>query len=140
MTRLKEDVPGLDVAVDQIALVRVGEPAPDLAQDPRGLLERKCAVPIQPIAQRLSLEEGHDEVEEPVGFPGVVKAEDVWMVELRRDLDLTEKPLGAHRLTELGAEHLDRHRSSVLEVPRQVDDGHPTATELLLDLVASLQH
>ena len=55
-------------------------------------------------------------------------------MQARGDLDLAEKPGGAH-LGELGAEHLDRHRALVLEVVGEEDLGHPALSELRMEPV-----
>lgn len=43
------------------------------------------------------------------GFPRVVQREDVRLLQLGRELDLTEEALSAERSGELGAEHLESH-------------------------------
>jgi len=55
------------------------------------------------------------------------------------EVDFTEEPLGPEHGPPLGAEQLERHRAVVLEVPGQVDGGHPTAPELLLERVPMAQ-
>jgi hypothetical protein len=58
------------------------------------------------------------------------------VAELGRDLDLSEKPLGAERDGEFLVQHLDRHHTIVLEVAGEVDGRHTSGTKLLLDIVA----
>ena len=43
------------------------------------------------------------------------------MIELRRNLDLVEKPFGAQDSHEFGLQHLERDLALVLQVVRQVD-------------------
>ena len=59
------------------------------------------------------------------------------MVELGTDTDLFEKPLGALRGGELGAQHLERDVAIVLQVPGEIDSGHPARAELARDRVAA---
>ncbi len=57
------------------------------------------------------------------------------MTQLGRDTDLPQEPIGAEGSREVGAQHLDRDATVVLEIPCAVDGGHSTFTELPLDLV-----
>jgi hypothetical protein len=43
---------------------------------------------LQPIPETLPLDVRHHEVEEAVGFPGVVQRQDMRMLQIRRCLDL----------------------------------------------------
>ena len=52
------------------------------------------------------------------------------------ELDLAAEALGAERRGEIGVQHLERDRTVVLRVLREVDRGHPAAPELALDRVA----
>jgi hypothetical protein len=55
------------------------------------------------------------------------------MIELGTDLDFTQEPLGTDRGSELGAHDLDGYLAVMLEILREVDSGHPTATKFPLD-------
>ncbi len=57
------------------------------------------------------------------------------VLELCRETDLAQEPLGAEDGCKLGTEHLERHRAVVLEVASEIDRGHPAATEFALDRV-----
>src|SRR5207247_8786492 len=67
---------------------------------------------------------------------GVVQCQDVWVVQLGRDLDLSQKPVGPDDRRELGSQDLDGHLPAVLQVVGEVDRRHPAAAELPLDGVA----
>jgi hypothetical protein len=58
------------------------------------------------------------------------------VLEVRRDVDLVQKPPGTQDGRKLGLEHLDRDLSAVLQVLGQVDRRHPTAADLPLDGIA----
>jgi hypothetical protein len=57
------------------------------------------------------------------------------MIESGRDLDFAEEPLRTQRRRELGAKHLDRDRTVVLQVPGKVNRGHAPAAEQALDAI-----
>src|SRR5881296_2236357 len=59
------------------------------------------------------------------------------MLQLCREADLSEEPLGAEDGRKLGAEHLERDGAVVFNVAGEVHRGHPTAAELTLDRVAA---
>src|SRR5207244_10985906 len=53
-----------------------------------------------------------------------------------RVFGLTEDPLRSERRGYPGTQHLDRHRASVLRVPREIPRCHPAAPQLTLERVA----
>ncbi len=61
------------------------------------------------------------------------------MLQPRRELDLALESLGAEAVGQLRAQHLERHRPVVPEVPGEVDRRHPAAAELALEGVAAGQ-
>ena len=98
MPSLEEDVPGLDVAVDDVVGMGVGKAVGHLSRDADGLVYAQGAFATQTITQRLALDERHHVVEEavPVITPSlsrVVQGEDVRMVEPGRRGDLAQEPL-----------------------------------------------
>src|SRR5687767_2776561 len=60
------------------------------------------------------------------------------MLELGGEADLALEAFGAQR-TELGPEHLERHRAVVLEVTGEIDRSHAPAPKLTLERVAPAQ-
>src|SRR2546428_14123420 len=58
------------------------------------------------------------------------------MLQIGRDLDLGEEPLGAEHRGQLGLEDLDRDLAVVFQVLREIPRGHPASPELALDAVA----
>jgi hypothetical protein len=131
----QEDVLGLQVAVDDAALVRRGEPGGDLRRDLHGLARRRRSA-VQALAQRLAEEELHDR-ERLVALPAdVVDGEDVGMREggdrLRLALEAGER-VGARR--EMRRQHLERHVALEPRVARPIDLPHPSSPELAQDLV-----
>ena len=58
------------------------------------------------------------------------------MLEIRRDANLGEEPIGPELRAELGVEHLERDASVVAQVAREVDRRHSAGADLALDLVA----
>jgi len=121
--------------VDHAPFVGVAQRVGHLEGDMDRVLDRELRFAIEPVAERLALDEGHDVIEEPVGFSRVVQAEDVGMLELRGEADFAVEPLGADGGAELRVEDLDRHLAVVLDVLREEDGGHPARAELPLDAV-----
>ncbi len=139
MTALKQDVLRLDVAVDDLAFVGVLQRLSRLADDAERVLDGKLVFPDEPVANRLALDEGHHIVEEAVGHPGVVQAEDVGVLELGSDADFAEETVGTDGGRQLRLEHLDGHHALVLRVAGQVDEGHPALTQQALHVVMAGQ-
>jgi hypothetical protein len=73
----------------------------------------------------------------PSDSPESIRVRMVGMVQLGRDADFAEKPLGADSCAEVGTQHLQRHVTIVLEIARQVDRRHAATTDLSPHLVAA---
>jgi hypothetical protein len=67
-----------------------------------------------------------------MGFSRIVQRKDVVMLQSGCDLDLTQEAIGTQRGGKLGAEGLERDPAVMPEIPREIDDGHPTPAELAL--------
>jgi hypothetical protein len=61
------------------------------------------------------------------------------VLEVGHDPDLTEEPLGTERSGKLGSENLERDLAFVAEVAGEVDGGHATLSQLMLELIAVSQ-
>ena len=59
------------------------------------------------------------------------------MTELRGDLDLAEKPVGAERLRQLRLEDLDRDQPVMLQVAGAIHHRHAALTELAFYCIAA---
>jgi len=135
MTGGEQDVGRLDVAVDDVVSVRVGEGVRDFAGDPQGIGQRKLLFSSQAVSQRLALDEGHDVVEQAVGRAGVVQRQDVGVLQPGFDPDLPQESLGAEAGGELGPEHLESHVATMPEIAREIHMRHPPVTELAADRI-----
>ena len=76
-----QDVPGLDVTMNETAGVGGVEGGRDLAQNGDGDVRLEAAAPPKQAAQILSLDEAHDEVQQPAFLAGCVHGEEVRMLE-----------------------------------------------------------
>ena len=61
------------------------------------------------------------------------------MGQLGHQLDLPEKPLGAHGTGDVRPENLDGHVATVAEVAGQVDGGHAAGAQFAPNVVAAGQ-
>ena len=61
------------------------------------------------------------------------------MLQIGRELDLGQEPLGADHGGELGAQHLERHAAIVADVLRQVDGRHAAGADLTVQAIAVRQ-
>ena len=77
----EQHVVGLDVAVHDAALVRVGERLRDVAQDARSTSAIGSGPRAEPRAQRLALDERHRVVRQAVDLAGREHRHDVRMLE-----------------------------------------------------------
>ncbi len=121
------------------AAMRVGERLGDLAQDPQRFVDGQLAVAHQAHAQGAALDVRHHVVQEPAALAGIDQAQDVGMLQARRDADLAVKPFGAHRRGDLGPQDLDRDPAPVPQVLGEEHRPHAAGAQLVLDPVAVAQ-
>src|SRR5207249_2873515 len=139
LTLVEHDILGLDIAMDDAASVREVEGRGDRAGNAQGLVEWQLAFALQALAQALALDVRHHVIEEAICLPRIDQCQDVRVLKLCREADLSKEPLGAQDSRQLGAEHLERDRAVVLEIASEIDRGHPTAAELTLDRVTTVE-
>ncbi len=89
----QQDVARLDVPMDHALVMGVRQRFAHVAGDAHGLVDFEMSLAIEPVPQRLAVDERHHVVELPVGGAGVVHRHDVGMGEAGRDLDLAQKAL-----------------------------------------------
>ena len=140
----EQDVLGLDVAVQDVVLVGVLEGLCRFAPDPEGVFERELPVARQPLTQALALDVRHGEPELSTRLARVEHGEDVRVLQPGCIADFALEAIGTERGGKVRVEYLQRHRSVVPEVVREIDRGHATTAEFALERVAigesGLQH
>jgi len=137
---VEHDVVGLDVAVDDAALVRVREGARHLDQDLTDLGRRERAARGQHGRQRLTAQELHDEIDHPAGLADAIDRDDAGVFELGGRTRFALEPLDELLVEREGErQDLDRHVALQLFLARLEDDGHPAAAQLVDDLVLVFQ-
>jgi hypothetical protein len=136
MAGLKEDVLRLDVAVDDVVRVGIGQRVGDFPGQPDRLLDRERLIPRHPLPQRLALDQRHDVEQEPFGVARVMQGENVGMVELGGGADLTQEAITAQGGGQFRPQHLDRHLAIVSQVVGEIDRGHATLPQFTFNFVA----
>ena len=136
---VQQDVLRLDVPVHHAVAVGVVERRGDLGGDPHRVGHGELLLPVHPVAQRLPLDERHDVEEVAVGLARVEQRQDVRVLQVGRELDLGQEPLGADDRGELGPKHLERHPPVVADVLGEVDGGHPAGADLPVEAIAVRQ-
>ena len=113
-------------------VVGIGQRIEHFPQDGNRFGDGQASVAGEPLPETLAVDVRHDVVQHRrIAFVGrgdrtrIDQRQDVRMLELCRDPDLAQEPLGADRGGELGLEHLDGDRPVVLEIVGQIDGGHP---------------
>ena len=120
-------------------LVRVLKRLRGLSGNANRVRYRQLRLPREPVAQRLTLNEGHREPEPPRALTGIEHGEDVRMLEPRGEPNLALKALGAERAAEIGMQHLEGHVATVPQVVREVDRRHPAGAKRAHDVVRALK-
>ena len=133
--------------MDDAAAVRVDERARDVLENAHRFAHGERAA-RQPRAQRLALDERHDEERQPHaagpavagrGFAGAQHRHDVRMLQRGREHDLALEPVDRDGGRELERQHLDDDRATERVVARDEHGRHAAAPELSLEGVAGAQ-
>ena len=132
-----DDVFRLHVPVDDAMRVRMLERVEQVVRHAERVGHRQPPARHE-LAQGGALDVRHHVVDEPVALARVEQVRDMGMVELGRQLDLPEEPVGRDTDQELGVQDLERDQLSP-RLPRQEDPGVAALADLTLDLVASLE-
>ena len=89
--------------------------------DPDDHVDGNRPVTQEPAAQRLTIDERHDVIQETARFARVVRRENVRMAQSCGDPNFPQKPIGADRKGDLRHEHLDRDFATVLWIVGEED-------------------
>ena len=81
--------------MNHIVTVGVTQRVRHLAGYLKRVVQGELLFTIEPVAERLALDIGHNVIEESLRLARVVQRQDVRMGESRRGLDLPQEPLGA---------------------------------------------
>jgi hypothetical protein len=134
-------VRGLEIAMDDTAIVRRGEPGAELARHLVGLGPRQSADALQERREVFAVDILHRQEELAAHLADVVDAADVGVRDLARVPHLAAEALEhVGPLGECSAEELERHRLRELEVVGAVDLAHAAAAEEPDHPVASGEH
>ena len=135
---LDEDVPGLDVAVEDAVHVRDGEALAHLAHHVEARLERERLGALQVVVERVALEQLHHHVEPPLVLSHVVHGDEVAVLQLPGDLGLAVEALARLAVAlEVGHHDLERDVAVVGVVEGAVDDAHRALADAIGDAVAA---
>jgi hypothetical protein len=132
----EEDVVGLDVPVDDAALVGEGQGAQDGVDDGEEARDGELSLALEQGVHRLAAEVLHHD-EGAVAVEAVVgKLHDVAVLKLRGGFGLLEEARGEHRVGgDLGLEDLDRDDAAEELVAGLEDGAHAALAEEAHDLV-----
>ena len=135
MPRLKENVLGFDIAVDDAAVMGVGQGSGDLTEDAHGVGNGQLALAPQAITERLAAHVGHDVEQEAVTAPGAQHGEDMRVLEMGGERHLALEPRGADFAGELRGQHLHDDVAFERAFGRHKEATHPAGGQLALDVI-----
>src|SRR5262245_33034666 len=115
--------------------VGIVERSSRFARNAHGLDDRQLPLAANAIAQALAGDERHREPELAVGLAGIVNAEDVRMLQASRQPDLLLEAIGSEGRRDFRVKDLQRHRTVVTTVLREIDRRKPAAPELTVNRV-----
>ena len=136
---MKQHVAGLDVAVHDPVSVRVIEGLRHVRRETHGVIDGELTFSFESFPKGLPFHVRHHVEEKRVRLARIEERQNMWVLQVRRRLDLGQEALGSDDRGELGLEDLQRDAAMVLEVFREKDRRHPTLAELSLDDVATLE-
>jgi len=125
----------LYVPMHQRVFVGIGQGVRDIAQDPHRFGDRKLALACEPRPQGLPLDQGHRVVQQALDGARRKKRNDVRVLKLCGELDLSAEPLDAQAGGEVLRQDLDDDGPVERCLRGHEDASHPAAAKLLPDTV-----
>jgi hypothetical protein len=137
----EEDVLGLQIAVDDVGRVRLGEATAGLRDDRERRLDVEVADLRHSLVERLAFEQlEHEERRSLLEASGVVDVADVRAADGRGGARFAEEALDDHPgRRQLLREHLDGDALADVDVLGLVHGGHPATPDFARDLVLPRQ-
>jgi hypothetical protein len=135
-----QDVVGLDVAVDDSALMGVSERIRDVTEDSPRLVNRERTVVVQQLRDIVARDVRHHKENDAACLVDGVNIYDVRVVELRGHLGLAQKPgldFAAER--QFGWQYFDGDRALQTPIFGAIDDPHAAASDLAVQLVVGTE-
>ena len=123
----------LDVAMDDAALVRIGERACDVLEDRHSLAHGERALRCQTRPERFALDVRHDEERQTSRFAGAQHSDDVRMLKAGGQKDLAVESADRDGRCQMLRQHLHRHPTLKCLLERDEHARHAAATELALN-------
>ena len=115
--------------------MRVVERTGDAAGEPERLVDRELLLPLEPLPQRFAFHVRHHIVDQAARLAGIEQRQDVRVLQMGGDPDLTQEALDSEHGGELGAQHLQGDGAIVLQIPGEIHGRHATGADLTLDSV-----
>ena len=132
------DIGGLDIPVCDASLMRCAQRVGELAADAHRLVEGHAAAG-DPLGQRVTGDELHDEIQGTVGFLEPVNRCDVRMIQRREQLRFPAKALDTILIVREGLrQNLDGDIAPEVLIPGGVDLAHPSRAEQAQDSVGPI--
>ena len=134
VTAVEQDVRRLHIAVHHAVCVRVRQRVGNLPDDRYHVGERQPPLALEPLLQRLAVDERHREVHEPVRrLARGEQGNDVGVAKGGRHPRLAVEALDAQHRAQLRGEDLHYHAPAELRFGGKEHTAHATAGELALD-------
>ena len=131
--RLQDDVAGLEIAVDELIGMGVGQGIADFRDELAELVDRQpVSLVLEQLFEIVAMEEFHDEVGEAVIVAVVADLDDVVVADFGRELGLL------HELA-VGEADLDRDGAVELLVDAPVDDAKAAAIDELVEQIPAVE-
>ncbi len=135
----EQNVFGLHVAVHHPVLVGVLQRLAGFPRNPEGIVQPQRPLPAEAVAKAFALDVGHGKPEMAATLARVEDGEHMGMLQSRGQPYFLKETVRAQAGGEMRMEDLERDRPVVLEVAREVDDGHAAVSELALENISLQQ-
>ena len=134
----QQDVAGLDVAMNDVEVMRAAQRVGQLQPDRDDLLDRELMLPLEQIGQRSAADVFHDEVVLIVFFQRGQHFDDVGVIEFAQRFAFAPETLdGIWRAGHpVRHEFFDRHRFAGLPIAAQIHPAYCAAADEFFDLIA----
>src|SRR5437870_5795488 len=135
------DVGGLQIAMDDLAVVRGRQSGADLARDVHRLAMRKSAEALDQRLEIFAVDELHHDERMSLVVGEIEKPADIWMGDLPADANFVVEALQQLAvLRDRERNEFERHRLTELEIVGAIDLAHPAATDQRRDLESIVEN
>jgi hypothetical protein len=139
VVRCENDIRRLDVTVHDTVGVRIRQSIQDFPTDPKCLVHREHPLARQTLPQSLTLQQGRNVKQEPLGLSRIVQRQDVRMRERGDEIDLAQETFPTQCGGNLRVENLYGHLARISKILGPKDYRRSATSDFVENAVSTVE-